>query len=59
MLIRRETITYSIAKNKKRQKEGKELLKQLQDSEVKLANATDGIEEITSECNSIKYIHCM
>ena len=54
MVIRRETVAYSISKHKKRLKEGKYLLEQLQASEAKLSQASGCKEDVISEYNIIK-----
>ena len=54
MVIRRETITYAIARSKKRQKEGKELLEKLQTCEIKLSNDLTNTEDVVNEYNLVK-----
>ena len=56
MVIRRETVAYSISKHKKRQKEGKDLLDQLQASEAKHSQASGSKEDLISEYRLLKKI---
>ncbi|MEK6264145.1 MAG: hypothetical protein N2B06_05155 [Clostridium sp.] len=54
MVIRRETISYSIARNKRRNKEGEELLDKMKECEAKMENSIGSPEDIVNEYGILK-----
>ena len=54
MVIRRETISYSIARNKRRNKEGQELLDKMKECESKMENPIGSPEDIVNEYGILK-----